>query len=376
MPFGFRMSAVVPAVAALAVPAIVCNVAHAQSLKVGSPAPKLAVSKWVKGQPVTLEKGKIYVVEFWATWCPPCLKSIPKLTEMQKKYQGKATIVGVSIAERGEDIPTQVTNFVNKMGSQMDYNVALDEASGTMARTWMDAAGQEGIPAAFIIGKDGNIAWIGNPLDPKFEATVGQVVAGTYDAKAEAARQKAAQEEEAKLQAEVQAIQPIAAKAQSLAREGKFAEAVAELDKIKTENPGIKAGVAQMKFSMLINTDAAAASKLAKESAGLFKEGPQAAMALNNMAWELVDPSKERAGADYDVALSLAEKAVAMTKGEDATVLDTLACAYYRKGNLDKAIETQQKAVKLINAEADADENIKKELNDRLEMFKKKKSGN
>ena len=59
-------------------------------LQIGDAAPELKVEKWVKGDPVTtFEKGKVYVVEFWATWCPPCIKSIPHLTELQKQYKEK-----------------------------------------------------------------------------------------------------------------------------------------------------------------------------------------------------------------------------------------------------------------------------------------------
>ena len=58
------------------------------TLSVGDPAPKLAVKEFVKGEPLKdLEKGKTYVVEFWATWCGPCRTSIPHLTELQKKHK-------------------------------------------------------------------------------------------------------------------------------------------------------------------------------------------------------------------------------------------------------------------------------------------------
>ncbi|MCX6345732.1 MAG: TlpA disulfide reductase family protein, partial [Armatimonadetes bacterium] len=91
------------AVGALLMAVGVANAAEAVTptpakLEVGSVPPPLKVFKWVKGKPVTkFEKGKIYVVEFWATWCPPCRTSIPHVTELAKKYAGKITFIGVSI---------------------------------------------------------------------------------------------------------------------------------------------------------------------------------------------------------------------------------------------------------------------------------------
>ena len=65
--------------------------------ELGDPAAQLKYLKWVKGEPVRIKKGSIYIVEFWATWCGPCKVSIPHLTEMQAKYKDKGvTIIGVS----------------------------------------------------------------------------------------------------------------------------------------------------------------------------------------------------------------------------------------------------------------------------------------
>jgi len=65
---------------------------------------------------------------------------------------------------------------VKKMGNQMTYRVALDDGS-KMADTWMDAAGQNGIPTAFVVDKHGIIVWIGHPMNLD-EAKLNQVLAG------------------------------------------------------------------------------------------------------------------------------------------------------------------------------------------------------
>jgi len=139
----------------------------APTLKVGDPAPKLQTGKWVQGDPVTeFQKGKAYLVEFWATWCPPCRTSIPHLNEIQNRFKDKGLIViGQNVSERND---SGVAPFVKKMGAKMTYRVALDDKSqdkdGKMAKTWMEVAGRDSIPTAFLVDANGNIAWIGHPM--------------------------------------------------------------------------------------------------------------------------------------------------------------------------------------------------------------------
>ncbi len=138
------------------------------TLKVGSKAPGIKADKWVKGSEVkSFESGKVYVMEFWATWCGPCKASIPHLTELQKSHKD-VTVIGMASSERkgkdGDKRLEGVEKFVKAKGAEMEYTVAYD-ANRAMSKDWMQAAGQTGIPCAFVVGGDGKIVYIGNPLD-------------------------------------------------------------------------------------------------------------------------------------------------------------------------------------------------------------------
>lgn len=140
-------------------------------LDVWDSAPPLNVAEWIKGPPVQLEEGKgktVFVVEFWATWCPPCRTSMPHLTEVQEKYKDRGVvIVGVSTEKK-----ETVREFVEgKKKEKIGYRIAVDNNRATW-NAYMKAAGAPGIPHAFVIDKDGRIAWRGHPLDDAFSDVI------------------------------------------------------------------------------------------------------------------------------------------------------------------------------------------------------------
>ncbi len=166
------------------------------ALMVGDPAPVIEVSRFIKGEPFRdFQKGQVYVIEFWATWCGPCKDSIPHLTELQKKHGEKVRILGISIWEPREDA---VEPFVKEWGKKMDYSVAMDKVEGRssadasqrqresiekgrMSKAYMVDSGWDlvGIPTAFIIDQKGRIAWIGDPM--QLDNPMEDVISGQYD---------------------------------------------------------------------------------------------------------------------------------------------------------------------------------------------------
>ena len=164
---------------------------NAHALKVLESAPPLNNGEWIQGEPVkTFEKGKVYVVEFWATWCGPCKAAIPHLNDLHRSHVGKGVVViGQNVWEKDESL---VPGFVKDMGDRMTYRLALDntnDGAGAMAETWMKAAGRKGIPCTFVVDGQGRIAWIGHPSELNGEM-LDSVLAGTFDAAAHAEKQR------------------------------------------------------------------------------------------------------------------------------------------------------------------------------------------
>lgn len=93
-------------------------------------------------------KGKVVILDFWATWCPPCRKGIPDLIELQKKYGDKVVVIGVSVDD--QNTIGEVPGFIKSMN--INYPVAY--ANSEIAAAY---GGIEAIPTSFIIDQDGNI---------------------------------------------------------------------------------------------------------------------------------------------------------------------------------------------------------------------------
>lgn len=121
---------------------------------VGAAAPPIQISEWITSQPPGLT-GRVYVLEFWATWCPPCRQSIPHMIELADKYKD-VTFIALSVDRSSEPVRKMVKD------TGINYYVGMDNGLS-------DKFSVRGVPSAFIIDRSGKVAWQGHPMNPDFE---------------------------------------------------------------------------------------------------------------------------------------------------------------------------------------------------------------
>lgn len=287
-----------------------------QAAELGMKAPPLEIATWVKGKAVDLgpqrDTNKIYVVEFWATWCPPCRTSIPHLTKLQEKFKDRGvTIIGIS-----DEPASTVAPFVEKMGATMEYTVAVDNHRKT-AKAYMEAFGEDGIPHAFVVNREGRIAWHGHPL-AGLDQVIDDVVEGRHDI--ESAKRS-------------------------------MAAAAAMNDYFTSLEEG---------------ADLAKARELGER---IVRDGARDADLLNTFAWIILTHPRVKQR-DFELATRAARSAYEHTEGKEASIADTYARALFESGKRQEAIELQKKAIASA-ADTDQREQLQKTLEEYEAKLKK-----
>jgi peroxiredoxin len=148
---------------------VVCMSLAAPALRAEAAFKPFAMPAWtlkdVEGNPVSSAdlKGKVVVLDFWATWCSPCRSEIPGYIELQKKYrEAGLVVVGISLDQDGA---ATVKKFIDEAG--INYRIVMGDDSITGA-----FGGVEAIPTTFIIDRGGTVQFrkVGAMAHDAFEA--------------------------------------------------------------------------------------------------------------------------------------------------------------------------------------------------------------
>jgi len=134
--------------------------------KVGEAAPEISAKEWINlKNPLTLAglRGKVVVVEFWATWCGPCVECIPDLNQLQRKYSGKNFQL-LSFVQEGHQT---MDPFLARR--QVRYPVGLESSS-------LEDYGITEIPHAFVIDQHGKVIWQGNSASPEMQKVIAKAL--------------------------------------------------------------------------------------------------------------------------------------------------------------------------------------------------------
>jgi peroxiredoxin len=141
--------------------------------EVGSPAPEFNLPDLSGAQVASSSfKGKVVIIDFWATWCPPCREEIPHLVNLQAKYRSQGlAIVGLSLDAGG-------ARDVKPFAEEHDVNYTMLIANDEVAKSYGNISA---IPTTFVLDRNGRIVqrFIGYTAPEVFEQTIKPLLAAS-----------------------------------------------------------------------------------------------------------------------------------------------------------------------------------------------------
>ena len=328
-----------------------CLNCQAASFNIGDAAPAARPEIQIQGAPIEkFEPGRLYVFECWATWCGPCVATIPHLNALHKKLGSKGIfITGVNVwdGEKSETAEKNVRDFVQQQGKKMSYPVAI--GGKEFIKAWLDNSGTESIPVAFVVNGNGVLVWTGHPAELN-EALLGDLLVGTKLPKPKATTPKPVTEWVEAMKNnnwdKVEALLPeVLQKIDPKIRE--------DFKKTAEANIALGRGDPALFYAVL------------EERA--LKENTDAEV-QNEVAWQLLTDVRFNGKVNYVLAEKCAVAAVQLSDGKHPDKLDTLARLRFMQGRTAEAIELQEKAVGLADYLT-----LKDELKATLESLRKGK---
>lgn len=349
----------------------------APTFKIGDRPPPLEPMAWVKGAPVKgFEPGRVYVVKFFASWCGASNEGMEMMSERARRHAGEVTFIGVNVreAERAEPSVDALRRFVERKGRDLDYIVAMDDPQKkTLFDSWMLAAGSYSIPTAFIIGRDGRLAYLGIPIDYEAQYTFDRALEDAIAQKSDLAAARKLQAEMSELTAkrleEMKVMKPLR---EALERKD-YAAAVTAADEIAATEPKYAPYIFDDKLISLLHLDEARAFEFATQHVQDADRRKAMGAASEIEFWGRVagviagQPDLSRgtyARAAQDLREWLAED-------DDVFSWLQLATIEHRLGNLREAVAAQKRAIAAVDESDRISRDGLERLRSKLEQYER-----
>jgi thiol-disulfide isomerase/thioredoxin len=303
------------------------GLSHSPALEVGDPAPPLTAARWLRGPEIArFEPGQVYVLDFWTVWCPPCIALLPHLSDLQERFAGRGIhFIALTAPDAEANSAAAIEAFLERSGTAVRVPVAYDAPAapeacasaplcGVTSLAYLGAAALEGVPVAIVVGRDGRIAWIGDPAC--LEPVVDAMASDSWDIAAATQRYRAWRQAEPRL-----------FELRSLIKEGHLSQA----------------------------------QDIARE----LVRGPFAGQPglLRTIAIAILD-ADAAAPRDLDLALEAARDSVTAGSKRDSGSWSVLARTHFQRGELAAAIDAQGHAVDL------AEGRLREHLHRTLESYR------
>lgn len=327
--------------------AVIAQTRDAPTLVVGSKAPTLSDVDWLTPDKTHNEwtEGEVYVLDFWATWCGPCISAMPHVIELQEQYEDQGVhVIGVAIwpqskAAKTSDWIKDPKKYTSSWPSGLDINYSIaEDQDGKTAKSFMAAAKKNGIPTVMIVGKTGNIEWIGHPMNGMDEV-LELIVDDSFDHDAWLTERKIKEERSRELTTKLST----AFEKEDWPTVFSSVDALVELDPKRF-------GVYLMeKYQIAVSR--AADEKIVEQTKSQILNGPLSddAQFLGLGAYRIVSEEStfNDDEKDLDFALKLAELAIEKSKRSDPFLLSVLARTHFLRGEHQDAVRHQEQAVRL-----------------------------